>query len=101
VIEMAIILLVSMRVKRVVKPVILVRLIFPLMNETIIHITARPIKKGVWEGRYNLRLAGFVHTIARKDTERMITSARKVIVLNLRFSIGNPTIRLGFKKQRK
>jgi hypothetical protein len=98
VIEMAIMLLVMIRAKSVEKPVILLRLIFPLINETIIHIMARPRKKGVWEGRYDLMLAGFVQTMARKDIVRMITSARRVMVLNLRFSIGNPTIRLGFKK---
>jgi hypothetical protein len=88
VIEIAMILLARMREKSVVNPVILVRLIFPFMKETMIHISARPRKKGVWEGKYDLRLAGFVHTMARKDTVRMITSARRVMVLNLRFSIG-------------
>ena len=45
--DTAIILLVMIRAKRVENPVILLRLIFPLMKETTIHITARPRKKGV------------------------------------------------------
>jgi len=37
---------------------------------------ARPMKNGVCDGRYNLRLAGFVHTIARNDIVRMTISLR-------------------------
>jgi hypothetical protein len=54
----------------------------------MIHIRASPMKNGVCDGRYNLRLAGFVQTIARNDIVSMIISARSVIALNLRFSIG-------------
>src|ERR1035437_8230086 len=88
VIEIAIILLVRTLVKSVVKLMILPRCIFPLTSETTIHIRARPRKNGVCDGRLDLRLAGFVHTTARKDTVRMIISAKSVMVLNLRFSIG-------------
>ena len=85
---MAIILLVSTLEKSDVKLMILPRCIFPLIRETTIHIMASPRKNGVCDGRYNLRLAGFVHTIARKEMVRMTISARSVMVLNLRFSIG-------------
>jgi hypothetical protein len=86
--EMAIILLVKTLVKSVVKFMILPRCILPLTSEMRIHITARPKKKGKCDGRYDLRLAGFVHTIARKEIIKMTISANNVIVLNLRFSIG-------------
>ena len=88
VIETAIILLVRTLVKSVVKLMILPQFIFPLTSETMIHIRARPMKNGVCDGRYNLRLAGFVQTIARNDIVSMTISAKSVIVLNLRFSIG-------------
>jgi hypothetical protein len=87
VIEIAIILLVRTRVKSVVKFMILPRCIFPLTSEMKIHITARLKKNGKCDGRYDLRLAGFVHTIARKEIVTMTISANNVIVLNLRFSI--------------
>jgi hypothetical protein len=66
---------------------ILPRCIFPLISETTIHINASPMKNGVCDGRYNLRLAGLVQTIARKDIVNITISTIKVIVLNLRFSI--------------
>jgi hypothetical protein len=59
-----------------------------LIRDTIIHIRASPRKNGKCDGRYDFRLAGFVHNMARNDIVRMTISARSVIVLNLRFSIG-------------
>jgi hypothetical protein len=88
VIEIAIILLVRILVNNVEKLMILPRCILPLISETIIHIRASPRKNGKCDGRYDLRLAGFVHTSARNDIVRMTISARSVIVLNLRFSFG-------------
>ena len=88
VIETAMILLVSTLVKRVVKLIILPRCIFPFITEMIIHIMANPRKNGVCDGRYDFRLAGLVHIIARNDIVSMIISAKSVIVLNFRFSIG-------------
>jgi len=85
--EIAIILLVRTRLKSEEIFMILVRFIFPLMRETINHIITSPRKKGACDGRYNLRLAGFVHTIARKDNVRMTISSNNVIALNLRFTI--------------
>jgi hypothetical protein len=82
------ILLLKTLVKSEVKLMILPRCIFPLTSETTIHIKASPAKNGVCDGRYNLRLAGLVHTIARKDIVNITISANKVTVLNLCFSIG-------------
>lgn len=91
VIDIAMILLLKTLTKSVVKLMILPRCILPLTSETMIHITARPMKNGVCDGRYHLRLAGLVHIIARKDIVSITISAIRVIVLNLRFSIySNP-----------
>ncbi len=87
VIDVAIILLLRTLVKSVVKLMILPRCIFPFNSETIIHIRARPAKNGACDGRYDRRLAGLVHTIARKDIVNITISANSVIVLNLRFTI--------------
>ena len=85
--DIAIMLLVSTLVNSVVKLMTLCLCIFPLTRDTTIHIKASNIKNGVWEGRYDFRLAGFVHIMTRKDTVRNIISANNVIALNLRFSI--------------
>jgi len=67
------------------------RCILPFISDTMIQITARLIKNILCEGRYDFRLAGFVHTIVRKDIARIMISAKRVIVLNLRFSIFLPS----------
>jgi len=81
------ILLLRTLVKRVVKLMIFPRCILPLASETIIHIKASARKNGVCDGRYNLRLAGLVHTIARNDIVRITISAKSVITRNLINSI--------------
>jgi hypothetical protein len=63
------------------------RCILPLARDTIIHIRARLRKKGVWEGRTDLRLAGFIHTRMRKDAASIAISAIIVTILNFRISI--------------
>jgi len=87
VIEMAMTLLVRTLVKRDVKLMTFPRCIFPLTSDTIIHKKTSPRKNGVCDGRYDLRLAGLVHIIARKAIVNITISANNVIVLNLRFSI--------------
>jgi hypothetical protein len=54
----------------------------------MIQISTRPAKKGAWDGRYDLRLAGLLHTISRKDMVRITISAISVKTLNLLRSIG-------------
>jgi hypothetical protein len=87
VIETAMILLLKTLVNSEVKLMILPLCIFPLISETTIHINASPMKNGVCDGKYDLRLAGLVHTMARKDIVNITISTNKVTVLNLRFSI--------------
>jgi hypothetical protein len=87
VIEIAIKLLVKTLVKRLEKFTIFPLFILPLRSDTIIHMAARPMKKRECDGKYDLRLAGFVHTNARNDIVRMMISASKVKDLNLRLSI--------------
>lgn len=52
-----------------------------------IHRSASPEKYKLCDGRYDLRLAGFDHTITRNENVRMTRSAISVAVLNLLFSI--------------
>jgi hypothetical protein len=58
-----------------------------LSNETKIHIRASPAKNGACDGRYDLRLAGLLHTITRKAIVRITISAIRVNILNLLLSI--------------
>jgi len=85
--EIEIRLLLITLLKRDEKLMIFPRCIFPLIRDTSSHIAASPAKKILCDGRYDLKLAGLVHTIRRNDIPRMTISAKRVIVWNLRFSI--------------
>ena len=87
VIDTAMKLLLKTRENREVKLMILPRCILPFNSEIIIHNRASPKKNGACDGRYDLRLAGLVHIIARKDIVKITISANMVIILKLRFFI--------------
>jgi hypothetical protein len=85
--EREMILLVMTLENSVEKLIIFPLCILPLSRDTTIQINAKLPKKGLCDGRYDLRLAGFVHIMKRNDIVKITISAISVIVRNLRLSI--------------